>query len=304
MPKEPLKQDTTKKDRLWLLPSENKNTLKAGLYLVPTPIGNMSDITVRALDVLSAADLILCEDTRVTKKLLSYYGITRKSLHVYNDHSDERARIAAKESVEAGKIVVLVSDAGTPLISDPGYKLARDALDQGLYVTALPGANAVLPALQLSAQPSDKFAFLGFFPQKQGARQAILSEWAHSGVPIVFYETAPRLLSALEAVQAALGGRDVAVVREISKLYEESRRGPVGDLIAHYTEQGAPKGEIVMVIGPSQHEWSDDDVHALMVRTLQSMRTKEAAAHVAGQTGRPKKDLYDLALDLSSAKKD
>lgn len=261
-----------------------------------TPIGNLSDITLRGLDVLAGADAVACEDTRVTGKLLSYYGLKKKLL-VYNDHATEKQREEILAYVREGKTVALVSDAGTPLVSDPGYKLVQAALDEGLAVIPIPGANAPLPALQLSGLPSDQFCFIGFLPPKTAAREKFLGQWKDAPAPIIAYETAPRLQAALEGIYAALGDRDMAVVREITKLYEETRRGKVSELIAHYKVAGDPKGEIVLVIGAGEKEFADPEV--LLRAALQTMGTKEAAAHVAEKTGRPKKELYDLALKIS-----
>lgn len=291
--------DTTKKERLWLLPESDRRELVAGLYLVATPIGNLRDISIRALDMLAAADIIACEDTRVTRKLLSHYGL-KKDLLSYNDHASDAQREKILAMIADGKAVVLVSDAGTPLVSDPGYKLARDALGRGLNVSVVPGANAPLSALQLSGLPSDKFSFIGFLPSKNGAREAVLKEWASVPASLIAFETGPRLLASLRSIQNIHGGeRDVAVVREITKLYEESRRGSAAELIAHYEEQGAPKGEIVVVIGAGSQEISEAEIDELLKEALSDMGTKDAAGFVAEQTGLSKKDLYARALKVS-----
>lgn len=293
-----MNNDSTKKDRLWLLPERPLKKLDAGLYLVSTPIGNLRDITVRALDILAAANIIACEDTRVTRKLLSYFGL-KKSLISYNDHSGKAQRSRILESVSHGEVVAVVSDAGTPLISDPGYKLVRDAMDLGLYVTALPGANAPLSALQLSGLPSDCFSFIGFLPAKEKARETMLREWLGVSGSLIAFETGPRLLSSLQTVEKIYGDCRVAVVREITKLYEESRRGCVSELIEHYKSAGKPKGEIVIVIDAGVQTFSDQDIDLLLVEALREMGTKDAAASVAEQTGLSKKDLYERALIVS-----
>ncbi|MCB1532962.1 MAG: 16S rRNA (cytidine(1402)-2'-O)-methyltransferase [Alphaproteobacteria bacterium] len=293
-----MSDDTTKKERLWLLPESDRGVLPAGLYLVATPIGNLRDISIRALDTLAAVDLIACEDTRVSKKLFSYYGL-KKDLLSYNDHSSEEQRAKILSAVAGGKAVALVSDAGTPLVSDPGYKLVRAALEQGVSVTAIPGANAPLSALQLSGLPSDKFSFIGFLPPKAGAREKMLREWRGGPGTLIAFETAPRLLDTLGSIHAVLGDRNVAVVREITKLYEESRRASVAELITHYKAKGPPKGEIVLVIGPGEVSFDDADIDAQLREALKNMSTKDAAAFVAEITGRPKKDLYQRALDIS-----
>lgn len=272
--------------------------LRAGLYCVATPIGNLRDISMRALDVLKTADAIFCEDTRVTKKLLSFYQITAR-LHRYNDHSDENARDGITQMIQQGKSVALVSDAGMPLISDPGYKLICDCQREGLYITTIPGANAPLCALQLSGLPSDKFCFLGFMPAKSSARRKMLSEWDAVKASLIAFETAPRLVASLEDIAASLGNREVAVVREITKLYEEARRGNVEDLISAYKEEGQPKGEIVLVIAPAEDkELSDDELLGMLRDALSTMKVKQAASFVAEKTGGKKSDLYNMALAI------
>lgn len=303
MPPDDVKQETSsaslKKERTWMLPAHNKNAVKAGLYIVPTPIGNMGDITIRALDVLQDVDIILCEDTRVTGKLLQYFDIKSKKLRTYNDHSDAEVRDSVIKEIHNGLSVALVSDAGSPLISDPGYKLVRACVDAEVFITALPGANAPLPALQLSALPSDGFVFGGFVPAKEKARGDFLKRWAGCEVPLIVYETAPRLLKTLHAIEDVLGQRDMAVVREISKMYESARRRRVDKLIEHYEEFGEPKGEIVLVIAPSDDTISEAEIEHRLKEALKSHRTKDAAAKVAEETGQSKSGLYDLALRIA-----
>lgn len=277
---------------------KNLETLEAGLYLVAVPIGNMRDITLRALDVLRRVDVVFCEDTRVTGKILKAYDIF-VPLRVYNDHSDEVVRNNIVSAVEDGQCIALVSDAGTPMICDPGYKLLRACHDAEVSVTSLPGANAVLPALQLSGMPSDAFSFIGFLPSKMKARQDFLRSWQDVHTTLIAYETAPRLIKALEDIQTVLGARDVAVVRELTKLYEEARRGSVSELLAYYTENGAPKGEIVLVIDAPQPEtFSDEMVKTMLVDALEMLSTKDAARHVASKTGRKVSMLYNWAIAL------
>lgn len=273
--------------------------LPPGLYLVATPIGNLRDMTLRALDVLAGVDVVLCEDTRVTAKLLHAHGLRVPRLEVYSDHSADRMRPKVLKELSAGARIALVSDAGMPLISDPGYKLVRDAQDLGLPVTSLPGANAVLTAVQLSGLPSDKFCFLGFLPPKSAARQAVLREWAHVPGTLVVYETGPRLIDSLGDMLAVLGPRDCAVARELTKMFEEVRRDSLPNLISAYQVDGAPKGEIVIVIAPPQSvEWSAADIDAALRKAMENMSLKDAAAYVAEQSGVAKKKIYDRALDL------
>lgn len=274
--------------------------LAPGLYLVSTPIGNLRDITLRALEVLAAVDAVACEDTRMTGKLLDAHGIKAPKLIIYNDHSADRERTGILDMLAQGKRVALVSDAGTPLISDPGYKLVRDAQDLGLNVTSLPGANALLTALQLSAQPTDKFSFLGFLPPKAKARQDVLKEWR--GVPgtLVTYETGPRLIDSLSDMAAVLGPeRPAAVTRELTKMYEEVRRDTLANLVIHYQQAGEPRGEIVIVIGPGEKRtFSADDIKARLQDLLADLSVRDAAAQVADEMGIARKDAYDLALRL------
>jgi 16S rRNA (cytidine1402-2'-O)-methyltransferase len=272
--------------------------LPAGLYLVATPIGNLRDMPQRGIDTLAAVDLVLCEDTRMTGKLMQAYGIKAK-MEVYNDHSADRVRPKILDALASGKRIALVSDAGTPLISDPGYKLVRDAQDLGLYVTAVPGANAVLTALQLSGLPTNTFSFLGFLPPKHKARCDALEGWARVPTTLVVYETAPRLIESLEDMAATLGPRDAAVTRELTKMYEEVRRDTLANLAAHYKEQGAPKGEIVIVIGPpAEKTVTEADLETMLRDALKTLSVKDAAAHVAEMTGISRKQAYEMAIVL------
>lgn len=273
--------------------------LKAGLYIVATPIGNLRDITLRALDTLATADVIICEDTRVSGKLLKAYDIDAHMMS-YNDHSDEKKRVSILEKIESGQSVALISDAGCPLISDPGYKLVRHALERGMAVTSIPGASAVITGLQLSGLPTDSFSFIGFLPGKQKARQDYLRDWAGVRSTLVAYETGPRLLDALDDIQSILGARQVSVARELTKMYEETRSDYVSDLIVHYKQKGAPKGEIVLIIeGAKEKVWSAVDIEGALSEALKNMKTKQAAGYIADLSGRPRKELYDLALKLS-----
>lgn len=276
-------------------------SLRPGLYLVPTPIGNLRDLTFRALDVLSTVDLVVCEDTRVTAKLMKAFGF-KKPMRVYNDHATERDRKNIIKVIEDGEAVALVSDAGTPLISDPGYKLVREIIQAGLPVTALPGANAVLPALQLSGLPSDHFSFVGFLPARTGARKVILEHWAEMPGTLIAYETGPRLEESLRDIKAVLGDRPAAIARELTKLYEEVRRGRVSALYEQVKKDGAPKGEIVLVIGENRKEESAanaETIESQLKEALRTMTVRDAAEVVSVATGKPKKAIYTLALKLS-----
>jgi 16S rRNA (cytidine1402-2'-O)-methyltransferase len=274
-----------------------------GLYIVATPIGNAGDITLRALALLRGVDAIACEDTRVTGNLMRRYGIATR-LVPYHDHNAAKMRPQLLGRVAEGQAIALVSDAGTPLVSDPGFKLVRDARDQGLPVTHLPGANAALTALVLSGLPSDRFLFAGFPPPKSAARRTMLEEFRTLQATLIFYESAQRLADMLADIAATLGAREVAVARELTKMFEEVRRGPVAELAAHYTENGPPKGEVVVVVGPPAADAAATDaadLDSLLTQALAGgMSVRDAAAHVATITGQPKKSVYARALELGT----
>jgi len=271
-----------------------------GLYLVATPIGNARDITLRALDVLRSADLIACEDTRVTSKLLAIYGIRATTLP-YHDHNAERMRPQILEALRQGQIVALVSDAGTPLIADPGYRLVREVAAAGLPVTALPGASAVLAALSLSGLPTDRFLFAGFLPERAAERRRVLGELAAVQASLVFFESPRRLDDSLQDALQMLGDRPAAMGRELTKKFEEVRRGPLSELAAHYKDAEAPKGEVVLVIGPPLAEAAivdDTAIDTALKAALQSSSLKQAVADVAAATGAARKLVYARALRL------
>lgn len=273
----------------------------AGLYIVATPIGNAGDITLRALEVLRGVDAIACEDTRVTGKLLRRYGIGTR-LVPYHDHNAAKMRPQILGRVAGGAAIALVSDAGTPLVSDPGFKLVREAREQGLPVTHLPGANAALTALVLSGLPSDRFLFGGFLPPKSAARRTALEEFRTLQATLIFYESAQRLGDMLADIAATLGAREVAVARELTKMFEEVRRGGAAELSAFYEENGPPKGEVVVVIGPPAADAAATDaadLDTLLAQALEGgLSVRDAAAHVATITGQPKKAVYARALEL------
>lgn len=276
----------------------------AGFYLVATPIGNLGDLTFRARDTLSGVDLIACEDTRVTRKLLSAYGITTK-LQSYHEHNAERVRPRLIEAVKCGKAVALVSDAGSPLISDPGYKLVCAAAEAGLPVTSLPGASAVLTALQLSGLPTDRFLFAGFLPAKAKARRDALGEWAGLRASLVFFESPHRLAASLADMAAELGPRRAAVARELTKRFEEVVRGDLAALAARYAAVPTPKGEIVVVVEPAAAEnraLSDDELDARLAEALAAGSLKDAVASVSADSGRPKREVYRRALEVAENK--
>jgi len=295
--------NTTKKDRPWLLPDSRSSAITPGLYLVSTPIGNLGDMTLRGLDTLARADLVVCEDTRVSGKLLQYFGLSKKLLS-YNDHNAGQQRPKIIKALKEKQVVALVSDAGTPLINDPGYKLVQDCQKEKLPVSAVPGANAPLTALQLSGLPSDQFCFLGFLPAKSAARKNVLKSWRAVPATLIAFETGARLIKSLADIAEVLPEREVAVTRELTKLHEEVRRGAAQSLLEEYEGAGAPKGEIVLVLGPPElSDVSDEAVRDKLEAALISMKTKEAAAFVAEETGRPKAEIYDMALAIKNDKK-
>jgi 16S rRNA (cytidine1402-2'-O)-methyltransferase len=266
---------------------------------VATPIGNLRDITLRALDILQLADAIACEDTRVTGKLTQAYGIKAKLLR-YDDHTGERARPEILERLAAGQIVALVSDAGTPLISDPGYRLVRMAVEAGYAVTALPGASALLTALAVAGLPTDRFLFAGFPGRRSGERLSDLKDLARIDATLVFYEAPSRLAASLADMATALGDRPAAIARELTKLYEEVRRDSLSALAAHYEKSGPPKGEIVIIVGPPLAEAPDEQaIDALLLDALSHLSVRDAAEAVSAATGSSKRAVYNRALALS-----
>ncbi len=274
--------------------------LDPGLYIVATPIGNLGDLTARAAEILAAEDLVACEDTRVTAKLLASRGI-RVRLTAYHDHSTESDRATLVETLRSGKLVALVSDAGTPLISDPGYKLVRDAVAAGIHVTAAPGPSSILAALVLSALPTDRFLFAGYLPARDKARRDAVVEVRDLCATLVFLESTRRLGESLRALHDILGDRPAAVARELTKLHEEVRRAPLGDLAAAYETGPAPRGEAVIVVGPPDADSAPPpDPDALLQEALRTMSVRDAAATVAQATGLPRKQVYARALALAS----
>jgi 16S rRNA (cytidine1402-2'-O)-methyltransferase len=271
-----------------------------GLYLTATPIGNLRDITLRALDLLAGADIIACEDTRTTARLLREYAITTPSTP-YHEHNAARARPGLLRRLAAGQVVALVSDAGTPLVSDPGYKLVRAAIEAGHKVSALPGASAVLAALGVAGVASDRFLMAGFLPPRAAARMRALDELAAVPASLVIFEAARRLPGTLATIATRLGPREACVARELTKLFEEARRGTLDELAAHYADAGPPKGEVVIVVGPPGAdvlEMDDAALDAALGEALTRYRLKDAVDAVAGASGRARRDVYQRALAL------
>ncbi len=270
--------------------------LSPGLYIVATPIGNLGDITLRAITTLRGVAAVACEDTRVTGKLLHHLEIKQRLIR-YDDHASEATRDHIL-ALAGEKPVALVSDAGTPLISDPGFKLVRAARERGIAVTSLPGPSAAIMALTLAGLPSDRFLFAGFLPSKDKARREALRGLAAINATLVLYETSPRLTDALAAIGEELPGREIAVARELTKRFEECRTGSATELIAHYTA-APPKGEIALVIAPpGEGPAVEHDIDALLLAALATEKASQAAAAVSRVTGLDRKALYARALEL------
>lgn len=269
-----------------------------GLYIVATPIGNLRDITLRALDVLQVADHVLAEDTRQTRKLLTAYNI-EADLTAYHDHNVAQALPKVMNWLQEGKVVVQVSDAGTPLVSDPGFKLSRTAIEAGHDVYPVPGASAPMAALVGAGLPSDRFLFAGFLPSKSQARQTILREFSSVKATLIFFESGNRIEKSLIDMMSVLGDRPAVIARELTKKYEEFRRGPFSELIESVKET-PPKGEIVVLIAPPEgaDKWDEVTVDEALKECLAELGAKRASAQIAEVSGWPKRDLYQRALKL------
>ncbi len=273
--------------------------LEPGLYLVATPIGNLRDITLRALDVLGKADLVLAEDTRVTGKLLNAHGVKAR-LQRYDDHMGAKVRPQILARLAAGERIALVTDAGSPLVSDPGYRLALEAADQGSKVVAIPGASAVLTGLAVAGLPTDRFLFAGFPPPKSAGRRAFFEELKPVRATLVFFEGASRLGDSLKDMAAVFGPRPAAVARELTKLYETVVRGPLDVLGANPALQ-APKGEVVVLVGAGEEvSLSAAETEAALAEAVQRLGPSEAASEVARATGLPRRELYRRAVELKA----
>ncbi|WP_237154269.1 16S rRNA (cytidine(1402)-2'-O)-methyltransferase [Oryzibacter oryziterrae] len=275
-------------------------TIEPGLYAVATPIGNLGDITLRALEVLAAADLVVCEDTRVSRVLLDRYGISRP-LAAYHEHNAARERPRLMAMLKGGMRLALISDAGTPLVSDPGYKLVDEALAEGVKVIPIPGPSALITALTGAGLPTDAFVFLGFLPPKAQSRRVKLSAFAEVPATLITYESPHRVAETLADMATVLGAdRQGVVARELTKHFEEFRRGTLAELAAGALAD-PPRGEIVLLAGPPPERVADaDDIEALLKAALATTGPGQAAAEIAKATGRPRKELYTLALRLKA----
>jgi 16S rRNA (cytidine1402-2'-O)-methyltransferase len=286
-------------------PARHRADWQAGLYILATPIGNAGDITLRGLDLLSVADVIACEDTRVTAKLLAIHGIPPAGrLMAYHDHNGDRVRPHLLSRLAEGAVVALVSDAGTPLVSDPGYKLVTAALAAGASVTPLPGASSVLAALAVAGLPSDRFLFAGFLDAKSAARRADLRGLSSVPATLIFFETGPRIASSLADMAAMLGDREAVVARELTKRFETVLRGTLSELAQRFAEGEEARGEIVVVVAPpgAQAASSAHDLDALLTAALAALPHKSAVANITAETGLPRKTVYAAALRLQSAR--
>jgi 16S rRNA (cytidine1402-2'-O)-methyltransferase len=274
--------------------------LAPGLHIAATPIGNLGDITLRALEALAGADVIACEDTRVTRKLLDRYGIDTP-LTPYHEHNAAEARPKILRRLSAGEAVVLVSDAGTPLVSDPGFKLVAAVRAEGHAVTALPGASATLAALTVAGLPTDRFFFEGFLPPKEAARRTRIAELARIPATLVLFESGPRLAASLADLADGLGERAAAVCRELTKLHEEVRPAMLAELARHYADDAETRGEIVLVVAPPAEETQPGagEVDDLLRRAFARVSVKDAVSEVAAATGLSRRDVYQRALALA-----
>lgn len=277
--------------------------MKNGLYIVATPIGNLGDMSPRAIEVLKEADVVACEDTRVTKKLFSLLGISlHKTFITLHDHNEDEQAQKIIDCVLAGQSVAQVSDAGSPLISDPGYKLIKKCKEAGIYITTLPGCCALISALQLSGLPTNRFMFVGFIPNKDKARTDLFAKYKNLDASLIFYETAPRLLKTLTAAKDVFGNREMSVAREISKVYEECQTASAEDLIEFYT-QNPPKGEMVFMVAPAAEEENQQeiDLDAVLKDKLAKVSLKTAVKEIVETYGLNKNEVYEQALRIKNA---
>ena len=278
-----------------------KNNLKSGLYIVSTPIGNLEDITFRAVNILKSADVILCEDTRITAKLLAYFSIQTK-LMIYNDHSDDFLRTKIVKLLDEGKIVALVSDAGTPLISDPGYKLVSKLQDEGYFVDIAPGPTSLIAALTLSGLPTDRFFFLGFLPRTTASKEKIFTEISAQSGTAIFFESSERIIDSMEVARKVLGNRDAAIVREITKLFQESKKAKLSELIEYYSNN-KPRGEIVFLISGAnslEDYFTEEEIRNKLKELLRTNSSRDATdilfKEISNRTSLKKKEIYRICI--------
>ena len=282
------------------MPSKLTSQLQPGLYLISTPIGNLDDISIRALRVLAKVDRVACEDTRHTRILLERHNIKTRVLP-YHEHNAESMRPAIMARLTHGETIALLSDAGTPLISDPGYKLVRKTIASGIHVSALPGPCAAIMALTLSGLPSDRFTFIGFLPSKRLARQKKLATLVDWDTTIVFFEAARRLSECLQDMLEIFGNRNVSIARELTKIHEEIIRGPLEEIILNYNDQNTLKGELTIVLGPppkSNTIFSEEFIDSRILQLIKNKSVRDTVAELHEETGLSKRSLYARALLL------
>lgn len=277
--------------------------MENGLYIVATPIGNLQDISSRALEILREVKIVACEDTRVTKKLFALLGISSdKKFISYHDHNEDECSPYVIELLASGEAIALVSDAGSPLISDPGYKLVKKCRDSDIKVFAVPGASAVICALQISGLPTNRFMFAGFIPNKDSAREKLFAELKNIDTTLVFYETAPRILKTLPVMKKYFDTREIAVAREITKVYEECKNGTTDELIAYYSEH-QPKGECVIMVAPPNEnakKISDDELKEKIISALSTASLKDVAKSLSVELNMNKNEIYQLGLKIKN----
>lgn len=277
-----------------------KNILKAGFYVVATPIGNMEDISFRAVKTLSDADIIACEDTRVSKTLLCKYGIETPTVSIHNYNESEKINWV-REKIDSGLAIALISDAGMPLISDPGYKIVSELRSLGYYITVIPGATSTISALVLSGMPTDRFTFIGFVPTKNSEKEKFFTDVKNNDGTVIFFETANRVLETLKLLSQIFKNRQIAIVREISKIYEETKCGTAQELYSYFEKNGI-KGEIVGLISPNKERQSVDydKIREMLSTLIKYMPLKEASDFIAKIFDISKKDVYNLGIELKN----
>jgi 16S rRNA (cytidine1402-2'-O)-methyltransferase len=281
--------------------NSNSNLVSGALYLVPTPIGNLKDITLRALETLEAADGIICEDTRVTSRLLEHYNI-KKTLYNYHDHSSQHVKEQIIKMLLTGKTLALVSDAGTPMLSDPGYKLGQALIEHNIPIVSLPGPSSITTALTLSGLPTDQFYFIGFLPPKSQRRIKLLQSLQHLPASIIFFESPKRIQATLKDIETVFPSRLCAITRELTKKFEEAVRGTAKEILA-YSQDHELRGEIVGIIAPTANEdkvTTLEEMHQLLIESLKVMSLKDAVDHVNSMSSFPKKEIYKEALTLQN----
>lgn len=283
--------------------SHLKSKSAGRLFLVATPIGNLGDISARAIETLKACDFVLAEDTRIGKKLLSAFGIS-KPVYRADEEATEKIIPQIIDALEKGRDIALISDAGTPCVSDPGQRVSSAIIDAGFEIYPIPGASSVLAGLVASGLEAKQFAFLGFIPNKQKARQDFFTNYKSMPLTLIMFETGPRLLASLNDMYEVFGNRKIAVTRELTKLYEEKQRGLLGDVLNHYQEKGAPKGEIVIIIegaNETHDNYDDAQIEGMIKQALKTQSVKDLSNEISKLTNRKSRDIYEMAIKIKDA---